>query len=483
MQGWRPDATFVIGNTVYSTHLDPQRILFDAIGNRVAGGFGQMGSLEGWSTGMEMLLANGYESYAFAALASLSAPLFQFFDDAGLVISVQSLKPEGRDLMVQAFSSPWGDRACLGVHTQEHLEERMRSWRSMGCLPSFYEDILRLDPYTRQRFLPEVLDKSKLMFCCNMEGAPEDEKILVVNHKTRRRIVMEIGADVEKKYKLDDSRAKVILNKNYGSAAPRFYQYVVRNFGAVKGMVKQLEERFYQDIKKGNHDMHPFSTLTACISTAAMICQKTGILPITPERMTRWLLDAISENHTGRPMFATDPEELVEKFLLEQYEHLVILSGEDDGFKHQCKQRYYEPRPGYPVYVRLEYMRNRLLIDTTKLSEWLRSKGYRAKGFRKTLMDRGVGVRDLYNVNFHGRMNGMKMRRKTAIILDARKPMCQRVIQEWAQKLSLELPPHDHFPPFRSFQQRWADVREQQRALSQPSDSPASPPPPDAPKH
>ena len=449
MQGWRPDATFVIGNTLFTSHLDPQRVLFDAIGNRVAGGFGQAGSVEGWGAGVEMLLARGYESYGFMVLASMAAPLLTFFEDAGLVISIQSLKPEGRDLMVQALTSPWGDRSCLTVRPSEPLDERLKSWRALGTLPAFYGDILRLDPYTRQKFIPEALQASKLLFCVNMEGAPEDDKVLTVNHKTRRRIVLEVGADVEKKYQLDTAQVKVILNKNYGSAGPRFYQYAVRNFGAVKAMVKSLEERFYEDIKKGNHDMHPYSALLAVCSTAAMVCAKTGILPITPERLTNWMLDRISENHTGRPAFAKDPEELLIQFLLEQNEHLAIISGEDEGFGRGNK-RYFEPRPGRKVEVKLEYYRTRLHVATTYFGEWLRSKGSVPKHIRQALMDRGVAVRDQFHYNMHGRMNDIKAYWQATMILDARTASCQEVIQELSKRLEVPLPPHDAFPPFLS---------------------------------
>jgi len=481
MQGWRPDATFAIGNAVYSTHLDPQRVLFDAIGNRVAGGFSQAGVVEGWSAGAEMLLAKGYESYAFTLLASIAAPLLTFFEDCGLVISIQSLKPEGRDLMVQALTSPWGDRSCLTVRAPEPLEERLRSWRALGTLPSYYADLLRLDPYTRQKFIPEALQASKLLFCCNMEGAPEDDKVLTINHKTRRRIVLEVGADVEKKYQLDNQQVKVILTKNYGSAAPRFYQYAVRNFGAIKGMVKSLEERFYEDIKKGNHDMHPYSALLAVTATAAMVCAKTGILPITPERMTRWMLDRISENHTGRPAFAKDPEELLIQFLLEQNEHLAIISGEDEGFG-RGNQRYFEPRPGKNVEVKLEYFRNRLHVATPFFGEWLRARGYVAKKIRQDLLDRGVAVRDLFHYNMHGRMNGKKAYWQTTLILDARTHSVQEAIQEWSKRLEIPLAPHDAFPPFLGLVDRQKRLKAQRNALSQPSETPALPHQEDAPE-
>lgn len=482
MQGWRPDGTFCIGNTLYSAHLDPQRAVFDVIGNRVAGGFGQAGSVEGWAAGMEMLLAKGYEAYAFACLASLSAPLMQLFSDCGMVISIQSAKNEWRDLMVQALTSPWGDRACLSVRTQEPLEERVKTWRALGNFPAFYEDIMRLDPYTQQKFIPEVLKHSKLMFCCNSEGAPDDEKVLVLNHKYRRRFVLEIGAEVDTKYRLDHTQVKVMLNKNYGSAAPRLYQYAVRNLGAIQGTVKQLEERFYEDIKKNNHNMRPFAALLGALATTAMVCQKLGVLPVTPERITRWALDAITLNHTGRPMFASDPEELLAKYMLEQYEHLAILSGEDEGF-NKGMMRYYEPRPGQHVNVRYDYIRNRVYIDSSDFTQWLRPKGYVGTYIRKELMERGVAVRDKYVFNFHSRMNGWDEKRGEAMILDARKETAQAVIQEWAQKLELQLPPHQGFAEFVSFRERARLRTERRLALAQQSQTEPSPPPEDAPEN
>ena len=459
MQGFTPDGGFVIGNTCLWPHLDPHRVLFDARGNRVGGGFGTAGTAPEWSAAAEMLLAKGYETYAFTMLASLGAPLQATFKDAGLIVAIHFPGRTGRGTLQKALTSPWGDQNCLTLRQEEPLEERVKTAREYATLPTFYEDLLRLDPYTRSKFIPQVLEQSRLLFCCNTESATEEDKVLVLNHKTRRRFVLELTAKVKGKDLLDEDRISILLSKHYGHAALRFYQYVVKNQQVVAAMLRQVEERCYEDVKRGNMDMRPYSALLAVVSVTAMIAGKLGLLPITPERLVGWLLDRIQENHTGRPAHMKDVEDILTAFLLEQDHHLALLSGEDEGGRSYMVP-YLEPRPTENVRVRYEYQRNRLIIEAKYFKEWLSDHGHKYLATRHLLLQRQIIARDNLMYDLHTRMQGRSKYRETCLVLDARTPACQTAIQAWARRHDVPLPPHQGFPRFASLSERAQARRE-----------------------
>lgn len=476
MQGFTPDGGFVVGNTCLWPHLDPQKVSFDARGNRVAGGFSQAGTGPEWSAGAEILLSKGYEAYAFALLTSLGAPLMGQFPDAGLILAFHFPSRSGRDLIVQTLTSPWGDRTCLVLRQEEPLDERAKSWRELGGLPAFYEDLMRLDPYTRSRFVPQVLEQSRLMFCCNSESASDEDKVLVLNHKHRRRFVLELTSKVVSKDLMDEKKLSVILARNYGHAAIRFYQYVVRNRHVVAGMLRQVEERFYEDVKRGNTDMRPYSALIAVVSVTALIAGKLGILHLTPDRLVPWMLDRIEENHSGRAALLRDAEDILTSFLMEQDTHLALLSGEDEGGRSYMTP-YLEPRPSDTVRVRYEYQRNRLIIETRYFKKWLMEKGHKYLETRHALLGKQIIARENYIYDLHTRMRGRSKFRENCLFLDARTPCCQTAIQAWARRYDVPLPPHQNFPRFANLTTRYAEKRARIKdGLLSPPPKPASPP-------
>lgn len=454
MQGWRPDGTFVVGNTLYSPHLDPRRIGFDAQGNRVAGGFGVAGSAGEWAAAVEMLLAQGYETYAFVLMASLASPLLRIFKDAGLVVGIRFPARDGRELMVQALTSPWGGRDCLTLPQEEALDDRMRSYRLLGALPAYYEDLLRLDPYTRQRFLPETLKESRLLFCCNNDALAADDKAVYASPRLLRSTVLEVSSFVAENGRLDEKKVRLLLNRNYGHAGPRLYQYCVRNMNAVKDLLITLEDRFWRDIKRAKVDMRPYSALLAAVSAAALICSKTRLLPITPERLTGWMLERIADNQTGHPMFTKTPEEMFSQFLQEQFENLAIVSGEDNTWRRGYV-KHLEPHKNFTVEVKLEYLRNRLVITSSHLRRWCDAKGQGIVAMRKWLRDSGLLLRE-YPMNINSRITKTGRRKVVTqcLILDARKPLCRDAILGWCRRSRLDLPPHEAEPVFVPWRER-----------------------------
>lgn len=469
MQGWRPDSTFVVGNTLYSQHLDPRRIGFDAHGNRVAGGMGVAGSAGEWAAAAEILLAQGYEAYAFTLMASLAAPLLGIFKDSGLAVAIQFPERSGRELMVQALTSPWGNRDCLTLHQDEALDQRLRSYKLLGSLPAYYEDLLRLDPYTRQQFIPETLHESRLLFCCNTEALLPDDKAFYPTPGKLRSTVLEISSYVPEPARLDEKKVRLLLNRNYGHAGPRFYQYCVRNVGAVKDLLLTLEDRFWQDIKRAKMDMRPYSALLAAVSAAALIASKTRLLPITPERLTEWMLDRIRENQHGHPAFVKTPEEVFAEFMWEQDQNLAIVSGDDDTWRKGFK-KYLEPRANFDVGVKLEYLRNRVVITNKHFTAWAVAKGHRPLHVRKWLRDSGIMLRE-FAANINARMSGRKSRYTHCMVLDARAHVCRKAILEWCRRNQLDLPPHDREPVFVPW-------RERRLRLALKADTPPDAPPP-----
>lgn len=420
--GWKDGETaFLVGKRLYgatsvltatgSPTLE-QRAQYLSIQNKKGA------SLERWQAAANKLFAAGLEHQSLAVLCGFAAPLMRFHaeGEGGAIVSfVSDRTASGKTTALEAAASIWGQHKGLKLDETDTRVAKGLKLGVLGNLPCTFDELHQRDP--------ELIREFVLTFT---NGTDKDrgtaEGGLKINKSEWQTILLTASntslVDILSNMNASDAPAARILefttelpshiikedfeeirrelNLNHGFAGDAYLKKLVQP--EIVEWIRSNIPLWSSEVRKAAklEEKHRFWVrLLVSVIAAGKIVEGIGLLDFKMDRITKWLIDYVSEGASSiRGTSPSDASSSLAAALSEFYLDTLIVNSEYKPGHRSAILR----APSRQLLVRYEVENKRLFLSEGALKRWLVKSGVNTRNFFDTLKRQGVVLGEVRKV-------------------------------------------------------------------------------------
>lgn len=402
--GWKDDGSFLSGQWLYHPSGDKSRApLAEDVAAR-ARNMTVEGTLEGWKNAVRPFFAEGMEWQSITILAAFAAPLMKFNpNNGGAVLALRSPKTaKGKTTTMTVAASVYGSLSALQVTSNDSHTSMFNVVSRLCNLPVFNDEIRVRDPEGVRHLLETFttgVDKNRT----RRDGSLQDTKnpwqtilitgandslyeILVtangMSAQAARVVELNVGALPGGDEKYGERLMKAALS-NRGHAGDLYLSTILRP-DVHDGLPAALEvARDVFGAALGEDDARRANRyrtwLMASLVVAAGICVRLGLIEVSVDRLSQWMINNLRDASTLDTSLYADADihnaaGHVSAFLNAHTGNRLVV-GNRWTSRHTVADVRREPLAGKPLLIRQELADNRIYIDQPALKGWLTAKG------------------------------------------------------------------------------------------------------------
>ena len=309
--GWRNESEFVLPDQVLSTGksepVTPSRNIINALSWSEP-----RGDLETWKQVATIYDRPGAEALQFGFGVGFAAPLFQFTNYSGMLVSMVGDKGCGKSSALMLANSIWGHKTFGWVDSQhDTLKAFYNKLGVLRNLPASYDEITNLEPdlisdlcYSvskgqgRQRLERDGSAKENF-------GAWQTMMLTTANTSLHSRLSVakaDSSAEAVRVFeyyvpsgllpKTQADQAFDQLNRHYGLAGPIYAQELVRDPVRVRALVTEWMQTVEQQAEVTSGERF-WSAAPACVLAGFQIANELNLTQVDLQRLLQWSVGAI----------------------------------------------------------------------------------------------------------------------------------------------------------------------------------------------
>ena len=309
--GWRNETEFVLPDQVLSAgrseHVTPSRNIINALSWSEP-----RGDLKTWKQVATVYNRPGAEALQFGFGIGFAAPLFQFTNYSGMLVSMVGEKGCGKSSAMMLANSIWGHKTFGWVDSQhDTLKAFYNKLGVLKNLPASYDEITNLEPdlisdlcYSvskgqgRQRLERDGSAKENF-------GAWQTMMLTTANTSLHSRLSVakaDSSAEAVRVFeyyvpsgllnKAQADRAFDELNRHFGLAGPVYAAELVRDPVRARNLVTEWMHTVEQQAGVTSGERF-WSAAPACVLAGFQIANELNLTQVDLQRLLNWSVDAI----------------------------------------------------------------------------------------------------------------------------------------------------------------------------------------------
>lgn len=304
--GWQPDGSFVY-NSKGDTFSKDGESTISVINNNARtyiSGIEAIGSLEKWNGIQPLLKGDVFLPHVFSIMCSMGAPLLNFTDARGIILSLTGASGSGKSLAHEAALSVWGDPETAGLLQVSYTKNAVLGRAgALKNLPLRLDEITKIEPKLLKNLIYELVNGSgrgrstkdgafsnvssnwRTLTLVNANGSLLENNMLVLGEAERNRI-LEIEVSMPANINCIGHDVGRIIKKNYGLAGARLAEEYVKNKPKVLDMLEIYQNKFQPMVED---DKRFWVSCVASALTAAQIANSLGIFNFNIADMEDWI--------------------------------------------------------------------------------------------------------------------------------------------------------------------------------------------------
>jgi len=375
-------------------------------------------SLERWQKAANKLFAAGLEHQSLAVLCGFAAPLMRFHaeGEGGAIVSfVSDRTASGKTTALEAAASIWGQHKGLKLDETDTRVAKGLKLGVLGNLPCTFDELHERDPEMIRQFVlifTNGTDKDRGTLEGELKANKAEWQTILLTASNASLVdilsnmnasdapaarILEFTTELPPHVQKEDfEEIRRELNFNHGFAGDEYMKKLVQpeivawiraNIPMWSAMIREAA---------GLTEKHRFWVrLVVSIIAAGKIVEGMGLLEFSMDRITRWLIDYVSQGAASiRGASPNDAASALSAALSEFYLDTLIVPNE---YKHGHRSAILRA-PSRQLLVRYEVENKRLFLSETALKKWLVKSGVNARHFFDTLKKQGVVLGEVRKV-------------------------------------------------------------------------------------
>lgn len=414
--GWSEDfKSFFIGTRELTAQGERFAPVAEGL-KRYAANLGTKGDFRKWQEVMDVLgTTEGMEGHAFSVLCALGSTLIHMTGQSGVIVNlVNSRSAQGKTTVLRLAASFWGDPVPGKDHIVAGPEDTyMARIHKAGILNSIcpgFDECTNMSPKEVSSFaylIPYGSGRDRLkgpsnelrendttwqtIALCSANssfyealdmhrpGGTEGEKMRVFEYHVPNKKT--VPTDVANQ--LFDHQ----LKENYGFAGPRFVQYVLENYDAVKTMALATQKEIDTQLERLPRE-RIWSALLACVFTAGEISKTLGLINWDLQPIMRWATKHFLHLRAELAPAADSDLDILTDFINRNAACILAVESAADGRSGFTAVPRMEPRG--ELKIRIEPDTKKIYISVKALRRDFGPQGISFKEFKDDLVKRGV---------------------------------------------------------------------------------------------
>lgn len=426
-QGWK-DTKFLLGNTLIGTGAD-ERVNLTPEAGRVAGAIKYFNSFEKWSSLSDTLFAQGQEARGLALLSTFAAPLLPLLGEGGIAICLVTEQKHQVEMLFSGIQSAWGRQQGLHISRALAFPKKFEILKACGALPCVFPDLFVTDPSVVSQFIEAALAQNTVLVSASPKYLNRDISFRDLNPQAEERRVLEIPLPLSTPQA--DAELTSVYHNNFGHAGKKFIRYITYNHTFIKQHLAEYQKSVAQKLGDRKNERLVLNFL-ACVGMAARICDKLGIVHVTPSRMIE-CAEGILQGLRAKDFEARHlPELTLRDYLMARLDGILVMQGDAVG-KGRDKLLY---DGAAPTEVRYEILLDNLVFSRAGFRLWCQGRHVPGDKILHQLKALGVakGISTMRNLRANHPHNNFRGNvRSTVVEVNAKHPLIAEHI------LSLEM--------------------------------------------
>ena len=311
--GWTEDYGFHHANTIYQPDGTKDEVY--KVDKQMKEVYKCEGDLAVWQECANYVLSQNRKGAWCVVASAFAAPLMTFTGATGALFSLVSQNSgTGKSTAMKIAQAVWGnpkkamsslnDTGNAVSHRLGQLKNLPLYWdevRQHEEVAKFIQTVFRLAQgrdkarMTSQITARETGEWETMMICATNESIKEHMAHIINNSDAGDARVFEVFAEDIHDTKMNDAEARHFydrLKDNYGTAGAVYAEYLAKNNGTIKELVKKMDSKYSSELNSSNEER--FWTATAAtLTVGAAIATKLGICKFDVPALSKYLKDEI----------------------------------------------------------------------------------------------------------------------------------------------------------------------------------------------
>lgn len=412
--GWHDDG-FLVGNTLLTT-TGSKNVLLSGDAKVMSTYLGEKGSFEVWRDIVnEAYNYPGQEGLQYLVVTAFAAPLFSLFKEFGgiTVYAHSEGSGVGKTTAQRAGLSAWGNWQQLQLTDKQVTITGLYSTiGALRNLPVVFDELTNMNNAFASDLVYNLSNGSGKI------RSTKDGTLQVSPHKWQTIMMASGNTMLTEKVSLHRANAEAELNRifefslgnsshispnranelfpklagNYGHAGIKFATYVVNNRDKIEKALITVQQKFNSEAGVLQQERF-WSALQCCQLVALKICRQLEILNFPMEPFKNWILEQLAVNRTQKSEVANDPLEIFGRMLADQWQGILVTSGEGDLRKNLLAEVVQHPKGtlhGRAILPLDPNERSVLLLNSSTVREWCNKRGCSMKEIFNSVVSAGI---------------------------------------------------------------------------------------------
>ena len=349
--GWKPDGSFVLGQTIVepdgTMHTNPAV----AQGIQVAKDIHTLGSLDAWKQAMSILAHSHMYRHSFALMCGFAAPLLELAGIEGAMVNLVGRTGTGKSSMQRAINSIFGHPKKLLMNAKDTEKSKLGRMGQLNNIAACIDEMGNETPEALSSLIIKSTQGSDVRRLTQSGTERETKEWCTVvitssNHTFHSKLNhYKMDADAEKMRLLEYEikPTSVFQNKeqaaefnravlqNYGHAGVEFIQYLVKNRSTVAALIEKCRSMLPMLGIQFKSEERYWEAITVCALAGGLVAKQLNLIEFNPLEVVKSMSHEIGASQAQVSDDRFNPLDVLADYVNENIRNILRVTRDDIG--------------------------------------------------------------------------------------------------------------------------------------------------------